>query len=384
MRIARFGLFATTLACFANPSGAAAPIRPAVLGEPLPAITLPALQGSEVSLAAFKGKNVVVVFPRVQYGEGRWCTICNYGYAELAALDTAEAFRRELDAEVIFIVPFGRQIAERWIDATPAELAKVQSWKSPKEDTEKTKALAARARRHLPLDLPPGEGRPPLPFPILLDADRTVTGGLGLFRTEWSGAKADQLVPSVFVLDREGVVRYKHVAQESTWDRPTGREIVDVVRAVDHGSAKTDPTRQAIDRAARDYVEGWYEGSAERMRRALHPELAKRKVVEGEGGTTLRSLTAAALIDNVKPRPLQPGQRVTVEILDIHGPLATVKITSPLFVDYAHMALWNGEWKVLNVAWEESRRPAARISPCASCAPGRQPRADKTGAWDRE
>ena len=351
MRKPRPGLVALTLACAATVS-AGEKVRPAVLGEAMPAFTLPSLQGGEVSLAALQGRNVVIVFPRVQYGEGRWCTICNYGYVELTALDAAESFRRELEAEVLFVVPFGREVAQRWIDATPAELAKVQSWKNPKEDTAKAKEFAARARRHLPLDLPPGEGRPPLPFPILLDADRTVTGGLGLFRTEWGGAKADQLVPSVFVLDRHGVVRYKHVAQESTWDRPTGREIVEVLRAVARTSAAPDPTREAIERAARDYVAGWYEGSAERMRRALHPDLAKRTVVTRDGVTTLGTVTAVGLIDNAKPHPLQPGRRVTVDILDVHGPLATVKITSPLFVDYAHMALWNGEWKVLNVAWK--------------------------------
>jgi hypothetical protein len=33
-----------------------------------------------------------------------------------------------------------------------------------------------------------------------------------------------------------------------------------------------------IRAAALDYIEGWYEGNAERMERALHPELAKRIV----------------------------------------------------------------------------------------------------------
>ena len=32
----------------------------------------------------------------------------------------------------------------------------------------------------------------------------------------------------------------------------------------------------AIRQTALDYIEGWYEGNAERMERALHPELAKR------------------------------------------------------------------------------------------------------------
>jgi hypothetical protein len=34
----------------------------------------------------------------------------------------------------------------------------------------------------------------------------------------------------------------------------------------------------AIKQTALDYIEGWYEGNAERMERALHPELAKRIV----------------------------------------------------------------------------------------------------------
>lgn len=32
----------------------------------------------------------------------------------------------------------------------------------------------------------------------------------------------------------------------------------------------------AIKQTALDYIEGWYEGNAERMERALHPDLAKR------------------------------------------------------------------------------------------------------------
>ena len=34
----------------------------------------------------------------------------------------------------------------------------------------------------------------------------------------------------------------------------------------------------AIKATARDYIEGWYEGNAERMERAVHPDLAKRIV----------------------------------------------------------------------------------------------------------
>ena len=40
----------------------------------------------------------------------------------------------------------------------------------------------------------------------------------------------------------------------------------------------------AIKATALDYLEGWYSGDAERMERALHPDLAKRIVrVDPEG-----------------------------------------------------------------------------------------------------
>ena len=327
-------------------SGArAADVEPALIGQRFPNFTLPALQGGEVSLTSLQGRSVVVVVPRVRYGEGEWCTICNYGYAELAALD----------AEVVYLVPFGRDIAEAWIEATPDELVRVRGWKNP-SDADKSDAGRMRytenARRLLSMDLSAEKGKVSKPFPILLDADRAVTGRLGLFATEWAGAKAEQGIPSVFVLDARGIVRFKHVAQNTPWDRPDGRTILDVLASVRMKSTVPSATRDAIVAASLDYVEGWYHGNAERMTRALHPDLAKRNVSVGaDGAPTLRSMTAQALTAHPKARALAPGQRILVEVLDVDGELATVKIVSPLFFDYAHLALWQGQWKIVNVLW---------------------------------
>ena len=50
-----------------------------------------------------------------------------------------------------------------------------------------------------------------------------------------------------------------------------------VAAAKPSGASESDLA--AIKQTALDYIEGWYEGSAERMERALHPELAKRIVI---------------------------------------------------------------------------------------------------------
>jgi peroxiredoxin len=340
---------ALALSLLLAPAALATDVHPALIGQRFPDFELAALQGGPVSLASLAGRNVVVVVPRVRYGDGKWCTICNYGYAELAALDAARGFRKALDAEVVYLVPFGKEMTEAWIEATPEELAKIGGWKNPTE-AEKADAgrmlLAQNARRLLSMDLSAEKGKVPKPFPILLDAERAVTGPLGLFATEWAGAKAEQGVPAVFVLDGKGIVRYKHVAQNTPWDRPDGTTILDVLASVRIKHSVDAAARDAIVAASLDYVEGWYKGDAERMRRALHPDLAKRRV---DPGPTLRSMTAQDLIANPRARPLD--RRILVEVLDVDGDLATVKIVSPLFVDYAHLALWNGQWKVINVLW---------------------------------
>lgn len=67
-------------------------------------------------------------------------------------------------------------------------------------------------------------------------------------------------------------------------------------------------------------------------------------------------MTAATLIEqtgrgggNRTPMELR---RKDVEILDIFEGMASVRVTSARFVDYMHLAKWNGEWKIVNVLWD--------------------------------
>jgi peroxiredoxin len=59
----------------------------------------------------------------------------------------------------------------------------------------------------------------PTPFPLLIDAERKITKGLGLFTSEWGGSKVDQCITSVFIMDKKGVCQFKYIGQNTT-DRP--------------------------------------------------------------------------------------------------------------------------------------------------------------------
>jgi hypothetical protein len=116
--------------------------------------------------------------------------------------------------------------------------------------------------------------------------------------------------------------------------------------------------RAAIESAARDYIEGWYEGSAERMERSLHPELAKR-IVRTDPKTAksrLDQMSALTLVQGTrrgggKDTPANKRQS-DVTILDVYENVASVKVVASDWIDYLHVAKFNGRWVIVNVLWE--------------------------------
>lgn len=115
--------------------------------------------------------------------------------------------------------------------------------------------------------------------------------------------------------------------------------------------------RAAIRRAALDYIEGWYAKDPERMERALHSDMIKRRMVLNQGKSSLDEGSALRLVQATRPllgRAVPPleNQRREVTILDLYGNAASVKIDATDWVDYLHMVKWNGEWRILDVLWE--------------------------------
>ena len=127
--------------------------------------------------------------------------------------------------------------------------------------------------------------------------------------------------------------------------------------------AAKENDKAAVKQAALDYIEGWYSGDAARMERALHPDLAKRGIwLNPENGkTVLRPLTAEKLVEYTKQdsgKKPKDQWNIEVTIFDMLENSATVKIVSVDFIDYAHVAKVDGEWKLLNVLWEPVKKKA--------------------------
>ena len=133
--------------------------------------------------------------------------------------------------------------------------------------------------------------------------------------------------------------------------------LLTVLFSASHANAQTPSDAELIKQTALDYIEGWYEGNAERMERALHPELAKRIVrTDDRGRYNLGQMGAMTLVQYTRAgggkNTPKDKQQKHVTVLDIFGNAASAKVIASEWVDYLQLAKWNGRWVIVNVLWE--------------------------------
>ena len=206
-------------------------IRPVTLQQPMPDFTLPVYQGGEITFFQLKGKNVLLIFPRGLAGQDHWCHVCNYQYADLAAIEKSQMIREKYNVEILFVLPYSREMVEDWEAKFSNQMADLEKWKNPEDPDrldEGGKRRMAMAKMYFPKSFIFEKGKVPLPLPILIDADQKVSKGLGMFTTEWSGSKIEQNVPTIYIIDKEGVVQFKYMSQ-NTLDRPSSEYLLKVL-----------------------------------------------------------------------------------------------------------------------------------------------------------
>jgi len=204
--------------------------EPVTVGQQMPDITLPTIQGGQVSLSDLRGKNVLLIFPRGRVSD-HWCQICHYQYAELAHMEAERGIRADHNLEILFVLPYGAEAVQEWVDIFPSQMDVIEGWKNPPDPSalsEGARNWMHTARRLFPLRFIYENGVAPVPFPILVDDGAVVSRQLGLFRTEWDRSDVDQNVPTIFILDSEGVVQFKYHSQ-STVDRPPYEYLMRVI-----------------------------------------------------------------------------------------------------------------------------------------------------------
>ncbi len=109
-----------------------------------------------------------------------------------------------------------------------------------------------------------------------------------------------------------------------------------------------------------DYFEGWFDGDAERMQRALHRGLAKRSLGQVDRDSAeLRTVTMDQMVAwtaEGEGKAVDPGgdRRIDVDVVDLYGNIATVVVRSAVYREYLHLVQTDDRWKIVNALWHRT------------------------------
>lgn len=107
-------------------------------------------------------------------------------------------------------------------------------------------------------------------------------------------------------------------------------------------------------RSLDDYASSWFDRDPERACRAVHPELAERKVLDpGSSSLDLDETSFEELLGIVADGPDEPVERRwEAEIFGVHGDIASAKVAAAWFDIYLHLARFGAAWMIVNILYQ--------------------------------
>lgn len=122
-------------------------------------------------------------------------------------------------------------------------------------------------------------------------------------------------------------------------------------------SGQSHADRAGVERAALDYLEGFYEGDTAKIRRGVHPDVLKFGFAMRDGAYQRIPMSFDGMLDfanNVRESGDFPPEDAPkeVELLDVLDQTAVAKVYAWWGSDYLSMAKYDGEWKIVQVLWQ--------------------------------
>ena len=116
---------------------------------------------------------------------------------------------------------------------------------------------------------------------------------------------------------------------------------------------------EAVTRAARDYLEAFYEGDSTKIVRSISPTVVKYGYYIPRGDSTYHGtgMSYAEMLDYVRqvkasgrtPPASAPRQVSALEVLD---QVAAAKVVAWWGTDFLHLAKIDGRWMITQVIWQ--------------------------------
>lgn len=132
------------------------------------------------------------------------------------------------------------------------------------------------------------------------------------------------------------------------------------VAALAWASNNTSNERAAVTAVAQNYMEAYYTADSGLMQETLHPDFHKRTLQTVNGHTEISEDTVQSMVEGVRlgsGKEIPVADRVkSIEVLDVYRDAASVKVVTGRWIDYMHLSKLNGEWRVLDVVLQYTRK----------------------------
>lgn len=136
--------------------------------------------------------------------------------------------------------------------------------------------------------------------------------------------------------------------------------IVSGLAALAWGRSAANDENRAITAVTQNYMDAYYTADPALMQRSLHPDFHKRTLRTVNGQTQITEDTLQSMLEGVglgSGKDIPPKERVrSIQVLDVYRDAASVKVVTGRWIDYMHLSKLNGEWRVLDVVLQYTRK----------------------------
>ena len=148
------------------------------------------------------------------------------------------------------------------------------------------------------------------------------------------------------------------------------------VAGIFNANAQDVSGQKNVRQAVLDYVEGVYNMQPDRIKKSVHPNLAKRGFYQKDGTYKEAKMTFEQLVELSKTynkKGMIPDDAPkSIEIYDVLDQTASAKLTAFWGIDYLQLAKFDGKWMIVNVLWQShtAGKPAASGESGSDAKPG--------------
>jgi hypothetical protein len=112
----------------------------------------------------------------------------------------------------------------------------------------------------------------------------------------------------------------------------------------------------AIRSCLLDYFDGWFDGDAVRMDRALHPGLAKHALGQDRARSEAldvdtKDTMVKATREGQGRRQDVPDRAIRIDVLGVSGDIACAVVHSAIYVEYSLLARTSDGWRITGTLW---------------------------------